>query len=166
MLDIYFRRPLVWDYCLAMVLTSLIKFLICKRVLDTPKSDNTFTVTSDLSTISLTLAGFILTFLTILISYKSTIKQKNPVERHEETESSYDLFFSSKLYFVTVKHLKNGIKSLVIISIIGYFLKLTLPIQDQEKLFLFSVFSITIIGLTIWRCILILSQIIKLQQEF
>lgn len=59
---------------------------------------------TDLITISLTLAGFILTLITVLITFKSSSKIKKL--EVDSKEPIFDLFFATSLYFETVRHLK------------------------------------------------------------
>lgn len=162
MIDTYFKRPLVWDYVAGVVIAIGSMVLYKKQIILLPKEEYLYGVVSDISTISLTLAGFILTLLTVLISYKSSAKKISTAP--SETDTVYDIFFSTRLYFETIKHLKNAIKSLTLLALAGYLLKLTLSSNNSYILFSYNSLAITIVCLTLWRCLLILSKIVKLQQ--
>ncbi len=162
MIDLYFKRPILWDYVLA-VIVGIILVVVCNRqLISIPSDEHLYSIVSDLSTISLTLAGFILTLLTVLISAKSTSKTK---EKLSNDDTLYEMFFSTDLYFQTVKHLKNAIISLTIIAVFGFILKLSSTVENYEILFIYNSLGLVVIFLTVWRCLLILTKIIKIQQE-
>lgn len=163
MIDKYFIRPVFWDYFLGISISGIIIFLLRKFEFQVPKEETILSTVSDLSTVALTLSGFILTLLTVLISFKSTAKSKKDL--NIESDTVYEIFYSTDLYFETVRHLKNAIISLTLISILGYSLKLTLGPQFYIILFTFNLVSLIVIFLTLWRCLLILSKIIKIQKE-
>ncbi|OJW98959.1 MAG: hypothetical protein BGO70_03495 [Bacteroidetes bacterium 43-93] len=162
-LDRYFRYPVLWDYVFASIASAISYYLVLKHMLTLPTAERIYSTVSDLANTSLTLAGFVLTLLTVLISFKSSSKMIN--EDIKSTDTLFDVFFSSALYFRTVFHLKNAIKSLTLISLVGYILKLLMTDSLRQYLFFFSFFAVTIILFTLWRCIVILNQIVKLQQN-
>lgn len=160
MIDRYFKAPIFWDYSLAIISSGIAFFLHWKNLIHLPKEEYIFSISSDLSNISLTISGFILTLLTVLITFKSTTsvsKRSNP-----EDNSLFELFFASDLYFQTVGHLKNCIKSLIFIAVIGYVLKLSLL---SRYLYFYNIVGVIIITLTLWRSLLILTRIIKIQES-
>jgi hypothetical protein len=161
MLDIYFRRPIFWDYLIAILLTSLVTLLSYKKKIDIPSGEHLYSIVSDLTTISLTMAGFILTLLTVLISFKSTSRSKKDFS---EKDSLFEIFFSTNLYYETIMHLKNAIISLSVISVIGYIFKLSITSKYYHVLFSYNMLGIIIIFFTVWRSLLILSKIIKIQK--
>jgi len=163
LLDIYFNRPVAWDFGIAGALAIVGGFFLKKQYLAIPTVDHLYSTVSDMSTISLTMAGFILTLVTVLISFKSTNKiDKNNVQ---ESDKIFDLFFASTLYFRTIKLLNNAIKSLAFIALMGYILKLGLKSSTAFILFLYSMFGIAVIILTVIRCVVILTTIVKMQEE-
>lgn len=163
MIDKYFKRPVLFDYFIGIFISGTIVFLVSKTGFKIPKDEIIISIVSDLSTVALTLSGFILTLLTVLISFKSTAKSKKDI--NFESDTLYEIFYSTDLYFETVKHLKNAIISLTFTAIVGYSLKLTLDSKYYIVLFTFNLFSLIVIFLTLWRCLLILSKIIKIQKE-
>ena len=163
MIDAYFRRPIIWDYFISTIVAGTVFLLESHNIISLPKEGYVYSIISDLSTVSLTMVGFTLTLVTVLISFKSSSKvNKNQIK---DTDSVFDIFFVSQLYFDTIKHLKNGIKSLTLIALIGYLLKLIIDHINYEVLFVFCFISITIILMTVARFLLILSAIIKIQQS-
>jgi hypothetical protein len=163
MIDKYFKKPVFWDYLFGISFTGIIIFILKRVGFSTPKDETILSIVSDLSTVALTLSGFILTLLTVLISFKSTAKSKKDIKL--EADSLYEIFYSTNLYFETARHLKNAIISLTFIAIVGYTLKLTLDTCYYFYLFSFNLLSLLIIFFTLWRCLLILSKIIKIQKE-
>lgn len=160
-LDIYFRRPLLWDYIIASisVLCSFVLFKKNKIIL--PEVQDSFSLTGDLTNISLTLAGFILTILTVLITFKDNSGDKS----NEEDKPIFNKFFGTSFYFETVKHLKNCIKSIIAIAALGFFLKLFLISDFRKYFFFYNFFGLIITIFTIWRCLLILNRILILQKS-
>lgn len=163
MIDKYFIRPIFWDYLLSVIGIATAFLLKDKGVITLPKEEYVYSIISDLSTVSLTMVGFILTLVTVLVSFKSSSKIES--ENSKEKDSVFDIFFASRLYFDTIRHLKNGIKSLTLVALTGYTLKLTVDHLKYEILFLFCFGAIVVIIMTIGRSLLILSQIIKIQQS-
>lgn len=162
-IDKYFERPIFWDYSIATGVVGAVIFMKQRGFINLPKEEYIYSTVSDLSTVSLTMVGFILTLVTVLISFKSSSKVNK--EAIKETDSVFDIFFVSQLYFQTIQHLKTGIKSLTIIALLGYILKLTVNQHNYQILFIFCFIGTTIILMTISRCLLILSRIIQIQQS-
>lgn len=160
-LDSYFKRPIFWDYTIAVIVVSIFLYADYLNRLRFPSIERSLSITSDLSNVGLTLAGFILTLLTVLITFKSASKISK--EQYSEDDSVFELFFASDLYFITVRILKNCIKSLIFISVFGYAVKLSLPQECFKFTFFYNIFALIILALSVWRCLLILSKILHLQ---
>jgi hypothetical protein len=162
-LDGYFKRPLIWDFFIALLLSNLGFILIYKNLIFKPKADDSVAIITDIINISLTMSGFILTLLTVLITFKGGSKiTKVEVDSREPL---FDLFFVTGLYHETVKHLKNCIKSLIIVAIIGFTVKIFSPESLKNNIFYFNIFGFTIIMMTITRCLMILGKVMDLQKE-
>lgn len=154
-LDIYFRRPVFWDYLISLLISGALVYYFTKDRIYIPKDADSYSLTGDISNVAFTLAGFILTILTVLITFKdSTGERKNNV---------FARFFNSSYYPTTVNHLKNCIKSIIIVAILGYFFKIFTIEEYRKYLFFFNIFALVLIFLSIWRCITILSKILVLQ---
>lgn len=161
--DIYFKRPYLWDYFVAILLSIFGFFLHHKSVISKPTADQSISITTDIVNISLTMSGFILTLLTVLITFKSGSKiTKIEVD---SKENLFELFFATGFYHQTVRHLKNCIKSLIIVAIVGFIFKL-FPIESfKNDIFYFNIAGLTIVIMTIFRCLLILDKVMDLQKE-
>ncbi len=162
-IDRYFERPILYDILLGFIISGLVYFLQYKEVFLIPKSEKTISLISDLSTISLTLSGFILTFLTVIVTFKSTTKKVT--DNNYENFSVFDLFFNTRMYIKTTKLLKYGIMILVLFSILGLLSKMIIPDKYIYIVFYFNIIWLSIISLTMYRNLLILGKIIKLQQN-
>lgn len=161
-LDKYFRRPVFYDYLISIIVCATLYFLFYKGIINLPDDKRSLSMTSDLANVGLTSAGFILTLLTVLITFKSSSRISKM--KYSDNDSLFDLFFASDLYFITVRILKNCIKSLIIISVIGFALKLGIPKDNLKFVFFYNILGLIIIALTLYRCLLVLTKILKMQK--
>jgi hypothetical protein len=161
-IDKYFKQPVLFDYLISLVIIIILFIAYIQNIINLPESERSLSMTSDLANVGLTSAGFILTLFTVLITFKSSSKvNKN---NYSEDDTLFYLFFSSDLYFMTVQILKNCIKSLIFISVIGFSLKLGIPKEFLKFVFFYNVFGLIIIALTLYRCLLILTKVLKMQE--
>jgi hypothetical protein len=163
MIDMYFKRPIVYDYTFSCIICALCYKLVLKKSIVLPDVSFTISTATDICTIALTMAGFILTLLTVLITFKSGSKVTK--SSFTENDTVFDAFFATDYYFITTRHLKNGIKSLTFIALLGYSLKLFLHKEHHQLIFYFNILGLLIIAFTIGRSLLILSKVINLQKE-
>ncbi len=162
-MNTYFKKPVLWDYIISIALCATF-FLLNKRcVVHLASKERSLSMASDISNIGLTSAGFILTLLTLLITFKSSSRLTK--ENYDPNEKLFQLFFVSDLYFNTVNILKNCVKSLIFISILGYSIKTLTPPDLLIYTLYFNIIGLTIIGLTLWRCLFILTKILEMQKE-
>ena len=163
MIDNYYKRPLLYDYAIALIVGISLFWLYHKGFMTLPTNEVNVSMATDIATIALTLAGFILTLLTVLITFKTGAKIPNST--NQEDLPVFDLFFSTRYYYDTVELLKGAIKSLVFASILGFTLKLVLRDNDVKYLFFSNVLGLVIIVTTLLRSLLILTKIVDLQKE-
>lgn len=162
MIDIYFRRPILYDYLFCCIITGILYVLYIRQLITIPKAEVSISTTTDLATIALTLGGFVLTLLTVLITFKTGARIPNG---QEGDIPLFDLFFSTGLYYRTTTLLKGCIKSLIFVAILGFVLKLFLTETLTKYIFFANVVGLIIIATTLWRSLLILTNIIKLQKQ-
>lgn len=162
MINRYFKRPLLYDYLVGGGICLLLLGLYHFHYINLPESTSSISTITDLSTISLTLAGFVLTLLTVLITFKTGAKLPNGQDN--EAIPLFDLFFSTHLYFQTTDLLKGCIKSLIFIAVLGFSLKLLLPERFTVYVFFSNVLGLVIITTTLFRSLMILTRIINLQK--
>ena len=154
-LDIYFRKPVLWDYMISLIISVTLLYYFVKDKIFIPKDSDSYSLTGDISNVAFTLAGFILTILTVLITFKDSIGERN--------DNVFAKFFNSNYYKPTVNYLKNCIKSIIVVAILGFFLKMFVIEECRNYLFFYNVFALIITFLSVWRCIIILSKILVLQ---
>src|SRR5690606_16346927 len=94
-LNIYIRRPLLWDIILTGSVCYLAYIVINSfRIQVSIDSELIKSVMSDLISTSISLAGFVLASLTIIVTFKDNLNHKNQgIE-----QSGIGLLFSSKHY--------------------------------------------------------------------
>ena len=163
MIDRYLRAPLVWDYALSGLSSLLVYLLIQKGMLQVPEFLSLSQVASDISTIGLTLTGFILTMLTVLI----TLKFNSAVGTEESIENlnGMEIFLATRLYIDTVSYLKRAIASLILISLFGYIVRLFLAEKNDILLFYFTIVGTIVLTLTTLRCLIILNKVLEVQKH-
>ncbi|MGB0982199.1 MAG: hypothetical protein ACPGUH_08880, partial [Winogradskyella sp.] len=71
-LDKYFRRPVLYDYLISIIVGALLYLIFYKGLFNLPNDERSLSMTTDLANVGLTSAGFILTLLTVLITFKSS----------------------------------------------------------------------------------------------
>jgi hypothetical protein len=162
MLDRYFKYPIITDATLGLTLNLVLWYLFKGGKITLPEKSINISISTDVSTIALTLAGFVLTLLTVLITFKSAAKIPN--EYNAFDTSVFDRFFSSSYYGRTIELLKGSIVMLICVSVLGFVLKLTLRDNCINYIFFSNCFGLLIIVTTLWRCLVILTNIVKLQQ--
>lgn len=161
-LDWYFKRPVLIDYIFSIIICLLLFWLEKNKGLKFPEETKVMGLSSDIGTIGLTVSGFILTLLTILITLKNGEDSSNkPIT---ENSTPFQVFFASPLYFESTKILKGAVYSLVLISIANYFTKILISKHHIDILFFVNITGLIIISTTFLRSLLILSSIIKMQK--
>lgn len=158
----YFKNPIVFDCIISAAITFVTFELVNRSYIIVPTKEFTLSSVSDIANVSFSSTGFILTILTVLITFKAGAQKKDRIENYD---SALDLFFQTPLYSQTTYHLKNCIKSLIVIGLLGYILKIIISPIYCKYLFLFLVFSLFILALTLMRCLLILNKVLMLQNK-
>ncbi len=170
MIDKYFTYPISVDIFLALTLTITCYLLVCYALITPPSTDTIMSMTSDVANVAFTSAGFVLTFLTLFVSFKVSSKpvkkkRKETLEKTYKKETLFNLFLNSDLYTHTIRHLKNAVKELIIIALIGYALKITIGGSYSEYLFYYCVFGVIIISVTLWRSLLVLTSVLGIDKQ-
>ncbi len=154
------KFPIIWDMIIATVVGCLVVVSIRKGFIIDQGQANAANLVSDMSNAGFTSAGFVLTILTILVTFKNA----NGAGEKDDSTTIFQLFFSTGLYHQSVSIIKNCVLVVLFISGAGYAARLLIY---HDSTLLLSVFacSSTIILLSLWRCTLVLSKILKLQRE-
>jgi len=105
MIDEYFKRPLLYDYAIAGLISGVAFWIFEKDRITLPANEVNISMATDIATVALTLAGFVLTLLTVLITFKTGAKIPN--SNNQQDLPLFDLFFSTRFYYDTVNLLKG-----------------------------------------------------------
>jgi hypothetical protein len=161
--DLYYNRPILYDYLLACILLFVLFLMEKYNFFRLPCTSKSSDFASDLGAIGLTVSGFILTLITILLTLKSG--QLLSDEKLTNNSSPFKIFLASKMYNRSVDILKHGVLSLVLISILLYILKLTLPSDFLHYIFYINILGLVIILATFLRCFYVIGLIMKMQHS-
>jgi len=159
-LNIYIKRPLLWDLAITGMLCFLFMIVVdTNSITLTDDYDLIQSIISDLISTSISLAGFVLASLTIIVTFKDNISRKSP----SLDDSSIELLFSSKHYGRIV-----GVFTWAVFIFLALFLMLSLSKLIIAKIsfsiaIYFCLVPISLTTLTIFRSILVLYSVIKLQ---
>ena len=105
---------------------------------------------------SISLAGFILASLTIIVAIRSNILSKKP----ENSETPLELFFSTGTYRAIVKVFKIAIIELVFCFIISYILTLSSANLENDFLFKCLISLIYLVSVSTLRSLFVLFLLI------
>lgn len=165
-LDKYFLYAFRFDFILAIFICLTYRFLTQNHKIESIcKSQTIESFISDLLNVSISLAGFVLASLTIIITFKENISINQISQKGDENTSQKGLkiILSSRHYSVIV----NTFSEAVFIYIIGFvvlaiykFTYLNFPLFIGQYII---IISILFISLSIFRCIYLLQNIIYLQ---
>ncbi|GHE29130.1 hypothetical protein GCM10017764_09760 [Sphingobacterium griseoflavum] len=105
------------------------------------------------------MAGFVLTFLTIIVTFKESSKE---ISTEKDITTIKEHFYNSTLYPETVKHIKNTLKSLIIASIFIYMGRIFVS-ENHVLLYYVSLYGIVVLLISILKSLYIISKVIDLQ---
>jgi len=157
-LDFYFRFPVIIDFFIGISSVTFINHYIKLGYLSIPKDEIILDYASETTTVLLTLAGFILTFLTVLITFKTGSNTLS------STPSIMESFCNSSLYKETTRLLKNCIKSIIFLTMVIYMLRF-INLFGLWIMYYWIIFSIIVLLLTILRSLFILDNILKFHTD-
>lgn len=166
LLDKYIKHPLLYD----LIIVSL--FILGKHILSskniisiTIPIDTLKSIVSDIISTTISLAGFILASLTIIVTFKDNINHKeiyNKIEAKNEL-TGMELLFTSKHYKRIVGVFSWSCIIFLTIFFLTSIVKLFLDRIDKDHIFDIIILSFITLSATIFRCLLILHKIIKIQ---
>lgn len=166
LMDKYYAKPIRFDFVI-IVLICLVYKLLTSKYHFSLLNDSEFVkaFTTDLLNTTISLAGFVLASLTIIVTFKdnTTAKKQSTSDQEASQSSGLELLFSSKHYSTIVKTFSTAVFLLlagfVVLSLFKFFFT-KLPAYFGDYLL---IISILIIALSVFRCVLLLYKIIKLQ---
>ena len=157
--DFYLEWPLFGD---AVIAGSLVLFLHKTAKLIPLDASSPETVLNSLAGTAISLAGFILTGLTIIVSIRANLTAKGL----KDVYSGVELLFNSTHYEKVVRVFKQAIQGLVIGAIVAYgTIFFTERITERHALLIGAVVLVEI-GMALWRCLFVLFAIIQLEVKY
>lgn len=169
LIDLYLKIPVLIDLAFVLLIIVGKSILINKGYIKEFDPQVLKSLTSDLLSVSISLAGFVLAALTIIVTFKDSVGTQK-VNKDESKSSSTtingkNLFFQSRHYFPTVKIFY---RSSLILLLIFFLLSILKLLNDKvcENISENIVIScLILIVLTVLRSLYLLLLIIKLQTE-
>lgn len=114
-------------------------------------------IISNLIGASISLAGFVLASLTIIVSIRSNVKTKIP----ENAETPLELFFSIGVYKTIVKVFKIAIIELVFCFIVSYIIWITSENHTNYTLFKINICLIFLLSVSTIRSLFVMFLLIS-----
>lgn len=159
-IDIYFKYPILIDiFIVIFVWFVSLYYQIIPFKLGT--QDKLLDILSSLISTMISLSGFILAALTIIVTFKSSLKARGI----EDSTNALELLFSSRHYIGIVKVFKDAITEFVMYSIISYVTWQSynnLSLNDLNRVLLTV---ILIISLATFRSLFMLFNILSLENH-
>jgi uncharacterized MnhB-related membrane protein len=153
----YFNAPKFWDLVIGTIVSAFGFFLRNKFGIDTK---DIISVQSNLASTAISLAGFILTALTIIVTLRANLAYKGL----EESNSGLELIFNSKAYKSIVNVFKGAILELVIVALFLYATMLISKPDSYEPYILSTSYGVLIsIAFTVLRCLYVLFNLVELE---
>lgn len=118
-MNLYLRWPIFWDILIGCIAAAIVAIFLGFPVEKFKVSDLRDIQQSFIDT-SISLAGFILAVLTIIVTFKANVSYK----KIQHTETSLDLLFNSEVYFTIVNLLKWTILELLINAFLLYYFRI------------------------------------------
>lgn len=157
LLDFYYRFPLAVDA----FLTTVILYGSFHPIFELKLNDKSvqLNLLNSLSSCSVSLAGFMLAALTIIVTFRSNIKAKGL----DEAGNAMEMILASKHYHSVVSVFRKAITEYTLTFIILMVLWSMIDQWDIWVLFRINICSILAISLSTIRSLFILFQIIKME---
>lgn len=160
LIDSYLQYALSIDF----VLLGVLWFLNSKVYLfdfDYKSKEEHLNIVESIIGASISLAGFILASLTIIVAIRSNILSKTP----ESAENPLELFFSSGTYKAIVKVFKIAIIELIFCFIISYIITISSANFENDFLFKSLICLIYLISVSTIRSLFVLFLLIDVDQK-
>jgi hypothetical protein len=156
-LDVYFKFPIIWDAVLGVLLAAVLYLGKTRMSVDTKDISG---VQNSLAGTAISLAGFILTSLTIIVTLRANLSYKGV----EGSSNGLELILNSWAYKKIVNIFKGAIQKLVIVAFVLYAAMLVNKNDAYESVLLaLSGASLLSIAFTTLRCLYILFTLVELE---
>lgn len=159
-IDHYLRHPLFWDGLLiaaTLIVNHYCKAFFCIRI----GADTQINLLSNIIGTSVSLAGFILAALTIIVTFKSNLSAhsaraaKNPLE----------LLFSTNNYTNIVRVFRHSIIELTAVFVVLYLAWVLKENLGDKVLFYCNIYGVLITCLSLIRSLFILFIVLKMDKK-
>lgn len=157
LIDTYLDHPIVLDCVLVSVIISA-NYLFPIIPFTMPQKDNQINIISNLIGTTVSLAGFILAALTIIVTFKSSLKVKG----FQDSNTALEYLFSTDHYPKIVGAFRKSITELVIIFVLLY--SVWFSCENLSKVFLSNFILGAFMGTitSVGRSLLVLFKIFSL----
>lgn len=156
-LDAYLKAPIIWDAILGVLLAVGLYLGKARIGVDTKDISG---VQNSLAGTAISLAGFILTSLTIIVTLRANLSYKGV----EGSSNGLELILNSWAYKKIVDVFKGSIQELVIVAFVLYAAMLVNKSDAYESVLLaLSAASLLSIAFTTLRCLYILFTLVELE---
>jgi hypothetical protein len=156
-LDKYYKRPVLYDLLISIIVVLGVNFLQKEDYISLNFDSNS----NDISTIGLTISGFILTLLSILL----TLKSRSILSNENNYKNNFEVFLGSSLYTKSIKILKKGVIILIFISLISLTIGALMKNLYKDYGLYINIVCLIFISLTFLRCFHILNLIFDMQNK-
>jgi len=163
MVEGYFKRPILWDFVISTLIIGSLVFFQMKGLYHLPEVTKVISVSDDIGTIGLTVSGFVITIITILLTLKSG--QILSEDELKNDSPPFKIFLASSLYTRSIEILKYGVILLVLVSMTSYILKMSLPDCLIQYMHYFNILGLVAILATFLRSFYVLGKILKMQGD-
>lgn len=158
-LDKYYSRPLLYDIIVNITIVSLLFYLKNHCIVKLDFDENSINVGS----VGLTISGFILTLLTILLTLKSNSIIKS--DSITSGSNAFQIFLASDLYKKSISILKNAVIILLSVSFISLASSVLAKSFYAEYGFYINTVCLLFILFTFLRCFHVLNLIFEMQNN-
>lgn len=158
-IDLYLNNSLTIDFVFV-VLIWIVNSYFSAIEFKIGTSENNLSILSDIISASISLAGFILASLTIIVAIKSNLANKNP----ERAKNPLELFFSPGNYKKIIEIFQGSIIELTFTFITAYVFWIS-----HENIMLYTLFKVNIslifvVSISVLRSLLVLFKIINIKE--
>jgi len=156
MIDFYYKYPILVDCILATIIFILnFNFGFYEVEISSIELVN---IISNLIDTSVSLAGFILAALTIIVSFKSNLVAKNI----DEASNPLELIFSSAYYGQIVNSFKSSILELTVLFFAMYSIWFLSNTLNSNLIFHSTIIGVFILFVSIMRSLMLLFKILTM----
>lgn len=158
-IDFYLNNSLTIDFvCVLLIWVVNSNFSILKFNIGT--KENNVSILSDIISASISLAGFILASLTIIVAIKSNLTNKSA----DNAKNPLELFFSPKNYRKVIEVFQSSIIELTFTFITAYIFWIAFENINLFTLFKVNISLIFIVSISVLRSLLVLFKIINIKE--